>query len=103
MDAAFFHLGSVTPEIVGNLFLDHERFHRLCPGDTLVKVSGDTGIDLTDLAVHFDEFLLENAEKNHDQRNDQNDQQRKLRIDDQHDGQRADQVGDMPDTVNKRP
>ncbi len=102
-DALAAHLGRVGHEGLLHRVLHDEGLDRARAGDALVEVAGDLGVHLADLAVGAGELALEEGVEQHRHGQHRDDQQRKARVDNEHDDHRAQHVAELPDAVQQRP
>ena len=86
-----------------HLVLDGQGLDSLGAGDAFVKVTGNAGIDLTNLPVDLDKLLLEEGKQDHQKGDNGQHHQGQLGIHDQHHKHHAYKIGDTPDAVYQCP
>ena len=97
------HLLGILLEILLHPLLNHERLDAPRPCNPLVEVPGDARIQLPDLPVQNNQFLLEEPDQKEINRNQNQQPEKQPPVDDEHQDHHKDQVGPIPHQVHQPP
>ena len=95
-------LGSVI-KILFHFALNYQSFGGLCAGNTLIKIAGNLRINFTYFTVDTYQLFLEESGSQSGQGYYCQHPQSQLVIDGQHDHHRAQNIGQIPNTVHQSP
>ena len=103
VDRCLPHPLRILPEIPDNPVLHHQCADGPGPGDTLVEIPGNPGIQLPDLPVQHHQPSLEKPCQQDGYGQKQKKHRRKLGVNPEHDEKHADDVGKVPYQVHEPP